>query len=783
MRRAMPLWLANGHARTVRSTISQVDLNAINAMTDAAAKAAAIDALDWDGSRLFQAARFVTEMQYQHLVFEEFARRVQPLVDPFIFTNSADLDPAIIAEFAHTVYRFGHSMLTDTVDRLDNNLHLVDGDEQVGLIEAFLNPQLFTASGQTASGFDDEAATGALIRGMSRSVGNEMDEFVVEALRNNLLGLPLDLPALNLARGRETGIPSLNEFRAQIYEMTGAVDVKPYTSWIDFAQHIKHPLSIVNFIAAYGTHTLITNETTLEGKRAAAMAIVLGQDQRVPDGSPLGRLVAAPVDRLAFLNATGDYVPDGTGTHDDSRGGLNNVDLWIGGLAEELNEFGGELGSTFNFIFEYQMEHLQNGDRFYYLSRTQGMNLLNMLEPNTFTDLVMRNTDLGDLHATHLPALLMSVPDMTFELDNLAGQANYSGISARDGTNPSDRSQLDPTHDDPFLQAIDPKVVRVQGVERVAVIGNSSFELDSLASGAPNVQSDPRGNYTFTPPSGWSMSGIGGVFAPAASVINQAGLAGAQVAWLGQDALLAKDTGQVLEKGIIYRLSIDVGDRLDLDWPGGVARLVAENGTVLASKVLEAPVNGNWATVIFQTDPIAAALDGQKLRIEIQQTGGTGNQILVNNVRLDVVDADGQKIYDGGILKFSGGEHVVLGGTEGNDSLYGDKGIDTLWGDGGNDYLNAGMESDNVFGGDGDDIIEDPFGDNFLRGEAGDDVIVSDTGITLMFGGEGQDFIAGVTDFKEVFAGPGNDFILGGTDSDVLMGNEGDDWIEGGRRI
>ena len=69
-------WLAM-HG-TVRSTISQVDLNAINAMTDAAAKAAAIDALDWDGSRLFQAARFVTEMQYQHLVFEEFARRVQP---------------------------------------------------------------------------------------------------------------------------------------------------------------------------------------------------------------------------------------------------------------------------------------------------------------------------------------------------------------------------------------------------------------------------------------------------------------------------------------------------------------------------------------------------------------------------------------------------------------------------------------------------------------------------------------------------------------------------------
>ena len=30
--------------------------------------------------------------------------------------------------------------------------------------------------------------------GSSDQVGNELDEFVTETLRNNLLGLPLDLP-------------------------------------------------------------------------------------------------------------------------------------------------------------------------------------------------------------------------------------------------------------------------------------------------------------------------------------------------------------------------------------------------------------------------------------------------------------------------------------------------------------------------------------------------------------------------------------------------------------
>ena len=40
--------------------------------------------LVWNGERLFQAAKFGTEMQYQHLVFEEFARTIQPNIDVFI---------------------------------------------------------------------------------------------------------------------------------------------------------------------------------------------------------------------------------------------------------------------------------------------------------------------------------------------------------------------------------------------------------------------------------------------------------------------------------------------------------------------------------------------------------------------------------------------------------------------------------------------------------------------------------------------------------------------------
>ncbi|PSJ45132.1 heme peroxidase [Zobellella endophytica] len=366
----------------------------------------------WNGEYLFQAARFVTEMEYQHLVFEEFARTIQPAIDPFFFSNNADIDPAIVAEFAHVVYRFGHSMLTDTIDRVNMDMT----EDPIGLIQAFLNPIEFNNSG-----VDADAAAGAIIRGMTRQTGNEIDEFVTSALRNNLLGLPLDLATINIARGRDVGVPSLNHARAQFFEASGDSQLRPYDSWVDFAQNIKNPASIINFIAAYGTHGSITAETTLAGKRDAATLLVMGGD-------------GAPGDRVDYLNSTGSWAGMETG--------LNDVDFWVGGLAEENMPFGGFLGPTFNFVFEVQLENLQEGDRFYYLSRTQGLNLLNELENNSFAKLIMANTDLGSPGSSHLPGAIFQSVSHILEMN----EALQIGP--------------DPTQDDPILNALSPFVVR-----------------------------------------------------------------------------------------------------------------------------------------------------------------------------------------------------------------------------------------------------------------------------------------------------------------------------------
>ena len=114
------------------------------------------------------------------------------------------------------------------------------------------------------------------MRGTTRQIGNAIDEFKTEALRNNLLGLPLDLAAINLARGRDTGIPSLNAARREFFEMTGDSQLTPYTSWIDFMQNLKHPESLVNFIAAYGTHETHHRRDHACGQARGSHGLVFG---------------------------------------------------------------------------------------------------------------------------------------------------------------------------------------------------------------------------------------------------------------------------------------------------------------------------------------------------------------------------------------------------------------------------------------------------------------------------------------------------------------------------
>ena len=149
----------------------------------------------WDGEKLFQAARLITESEYNHIAVDQYVGTLYGALPEFV-SYSADINMSVSLEFSQAVFRLGHSMLTETfkvADATDPS-----GFVDVPLLQAFLNPTQFADLGAAA-----------ITAGMVRTYGNEVDEFITPALQQSLLGQPLDLASINIARGRDVGLPPL----------------------------------------------------------------------------------------------------------------------------------------------------------------------------------------------------------------------------------------------------------------------------------------------------------------------------------------------------------------------------------------------------------------------------------------------------------------------------------------------------------------------------------------------------------------------------------------------
>ncbi|MGO4670630.1 peroxidase family protein [Bosea sp. 2RAB26] len=657
-----------------------------------------ITATEWNGERLFQVARFGTETQYQHLVFEEFARKIAPDIHVSGDTN-IHLDPAVFAEFAHTVYRFGHSMLDENLQRyslhhgadgdplngtpeLDANGNpiLLDGNgnqvsSNIALLTAFTNPLAYLNGGADASG--------QLALGSMAQIGNEIDEFVTGTLRNNLLGLPLDLASLNIARGRSEGVPGINLVRNELYSQTNDASLKPYESWHEFGQFLKHPASLINFVAAYGTHATIVNATTLADKRAAALALVSAGENEANRGT----------DAYDFMHSTGNYannVNDPRAYHgaliDPTTGsaqidpvthqpmldqtpphystgsvtGLDAVDLWIGGLAEKQNLHGGLLGTTFDYVFKLQMENLQDADRLYYLPRIEGMQFSDQIENNSFAEMVMNATGVH-----HISASIFLTPEYKIEATDFY-QHNADGSVAVD------------SHNNPIF-AVGPAIpsftgtdgqlhplVEIQGDGTVHFLGEDNFFGNTMVLGGTSAN----------------------------------------------DRLMAGQADDDTVWG-------DAGDDI-IDGGGGNDNLFGGDGNDILSNT-----NSSIGSS-FHGDGGDDTIYGSKGDDLI--FGGAGNDLIYGNQGVD----------------------DIVGGS-GNDIIYGGEGGEEIQGDEGDDWIDGGPDGGDVLIGD----VGAPTGQFPLY--AGDDVLIGGVG-TVMKGFSGDDIMLGVGGFDKFLGGLGFDW-------------------------
>jgi Ca2+-binding RTX toxin-like protein len=680
------------------------------------------------GEDLFQQAKLVLEMEYQHMVFAEFARKLSPNVTAFV-PNQA-IDARVSSEFANAVYRLGHSMLPEavgmrkqtnatsiattaigsTVVRVTmaahglangNNITLSSIDQTIGGIAASRLNGTFAISNVTTNSFDitltgagatsvasglvgdlvtidinkqlmdaflsptsyTPGSTSALLaNGSSAQVGMRIDEKVTDALRNNLLGQALDLATFNIIRGRDAGIPTLNEMRRSIQTLAPIAlqaTLNPYTSWANFRDNVKgatvaeQNLTVKNFIMAYAADAILTQFDN-DATKTPADWYAMRESTDPAQQQAFMTALSGAADR-AMLNAT--FM--GTNGNKD----FERIDAWIGGLAER-EVVGGMLGSTFDAIFSQQMVNLQNGDNFYYLGRVPATEFFNeMIDGALLAELVMRSTG-----ATHLYNDIFSVADKYVEMGDVsqpAGVANLAALQASTTTQ---------------------QVLNASGQTVTAAIGRAGYVGTNLAT---RIFYGNPGNYT-----------------DARGVLN----------------------------------------------PNGVGNASEMIGGTAADDRIQS-LGGN--------DTVYG--DGGNDTID----GGSGVDFLHGG--------DGNDNINGGA------DNDFIYGEAGNDTLRGGLGIDALFGGSGNDTMYGGAEADALTGGEGDDIMYGGDGvvtNGILDPEPAaavaliDDVMIGGAGNDTMYGGGGWDNLSGESGHDILIPGAGG-VAQGGRD--LMNGGEGDD--------
>lgn len=162
-----------------------------------------------EDEEIYQFARMIVGAEMQAITYREF---LPTLLGPGAIKPyqgyKAEVDATISNEFATAAYRLGHSLLSPTLLRLDAQGNEIEAGH-LSLANSFFQPQ------QVADhGID------VILRGLATGRAQELDEWLIDDVRNFLFGAPgaggFDLAALNIQRGRDHGLPSFAQMRTAL---------------------------------------------------------------------------------------------------------------------------------------------------------------------------------------------------------------------------------------------------------------------------------------------------------------------------------------------------------------------------------------------------------------------------------------------------------------------------------------------------------------------------------------------------------------------------------------
>ncbi|XP_036196424.1 myeloperoxidase [Myotis myotis] len=247
----------------------------------------------WGGERLYQEARKIVGAMIQIITYRDYL----PLVLgpeamkkylPRYRSYNDSVDPRISNVFTNA-FRYGHTLIQPFMFRLDSQYRPTGPNPRVPL------SQVFFASWRVVL----EGGIDPILRGLMATPAklNRQNQIVVDEIRERLfeqvMRIGLDLPALNMQRSRDHGLPG-------------------YNAWRRFCG-LPQPQTV-------------------------------GELATVMKNMDLARKLMA------------------------QYGTPNNIDIWMGGVAEPLNSKG-RVGPLLACLIGTQFRQLRDGDRFWWQNR------------------------------------------------------------------------------------------------------------------------------------------------------------------------------------------------------------------------------------------------------------------------------------------------------------------------------------------------------------------------------------------------------------------------------
>lgn len=165
----------------------------------------------WNDEQLYQHARRMVSGQIQNITYQEFLPALLGPYAPKVLEASYDptVNPGMFNEVSGALYRIGHTMVSAHIMQVESG-GKVAPEGSFHFREAFFQPDLV----------NDAKTVDRVLMGVASKHMQEIDPFVVDDLRNFLFAEPghggMDLIAINLQRGRDHGLPTLNEARAAL---------------------------------------------------------------------------------------------------------------------------------------------------------------------------------------------------------------------------------------------------------------------------------------------------------------------------------------------------------------------------------------------------------------------------------------------------------------------------------------------------------------------------------------------------------------------------------------